>query len=208
MQQKARRTHATPLSDDELILLDVIFYGFAPLRMLRKAVFADQWNYCSHNLDDDQLCETLDRLCQTGILASDSDVGPDGACLYYGLTSHGGALWEAERTPIWGRYLIDAECGCLSSGRRLLSICALSASIRDDYLQVGRDMALWSGDIARARRWQIANHVLIPWRSFPQIHVAVATLDDREDECMNTNWIHYEAKRTWWRDVMELQKFL
>jgi hypothetical protein len=203
MQHDLRRTHATSLSDDELIILDVMFDCRPPLRLLRRSVFRNQWNLCSHNLDDEQLRDTIDRFCEAGILASESAARGEGTCLYYGLTPHGGELWEAERTPIWDRYATERYGGD-ASGRETVSICALSANIRDDFWQIGSEARMWGSDVGRVRFWEISRHVLIPWKNFPRIHVAVAQIR----QCYDCDWPLYNARRTWWRDVEELEKFL
>ncbi|MEX0702609.1 MAG: hypothetical protein WD069_10985 [Planctomycetales bacterium] len=68
MRQPPRRTNATTLTDDELLLLDVLFDGGAPSRLLRRESFAVQWNRESHDLDDDRLRETLQRFVDSGRL--------------------------------------------------------------------------------------------------------------------------------------------
>jgi hypothetical protein len=203
MQRDLRRTHATVLSDDELILLDVMFDCRPPLRLLRRSVFRNQWNLCSHNLDDEQLRKTIDRFCEAGILVSESSSWGEEICLYYGLTPHGGELWEAERTPIWDRYATE-RYGGYSSGRETVTIRALSASIRDDFWRVGNDARMWDSDGGRVRFWEISRHVLIYWKNFATIYVAVAHIRD----CYGCDWSLYNARRTWWRNVEELQKFL
>jgi hypothetical protein len=205
MQHNLKRTHATSLSDDELILLDVIFDGPAPLRMLRQSMFWDYWNRQPHNLDDHQLRDTLDLFCEARILVSELFTWRNETRPCYGLTPHGGELWESERTPVWDRYATDRYlCGPESSGRQTMSICALSANIRDDFWQIGGKTGMWSSDVGRVRFWQISRHVLIPWKSFPRIFVAIAKIR----ECHECDWALYETRRTWWRTVEELQKFL
>ena len=206
MQNDLRRTHVTPLSDDELILLNVMFDCAVPLRMLQQSVFTDHWNRPSHKLNDDQLCDTMNRFCEANSLASEPDTWRDETCLYYSFTPHGGELWEAERTPVWDRYAMDQYGGRTdSSGRQTLLIRALSATIRDDLWRISGEVGMWSSDIGRVRFWQISRHVLIPWKTFPRIYVAVGKI---RDECRRCDLSLYESRRTWWRDVEELQKFL
>jgi hypothetical protein len=206
MPCKLRRTGVTSLSDDELILLDVLFGGFAPLRLLRRSTFVDQWACPSHSLGDEELADTVNRFCETGILASEPF--PSEANVHhisFGPTAHGGALWEAERTPIWDRYACESYGGRTdSAGRDTVRIYALSASVRDDCWRIGGEVGMWSSDVRRVRFVQIPKYPLIHWKEFPQTYVAVGKIRDRLD----CDWSAYDARRTWWRDVEELQKFL
>lgn len=204
MRCNLKRTHATSLTDDELIFLDVMFDGAAPFRMLRQSMFMDYWNSDPHSLDDCQLRDTIDRFCEGGVLEPD----PFGYQnqTYYGLTRHGGALWESERTPVWKRYVLNSY-RAMPSGKQMVSILAVSADVRDDYWCTGCDLGMWSSNIARVRFWRIANHTLIPWKRFPHIYVAVAIVNQDQEE-PNTAWMLYEARRTWWQNVSELQKFI
>jgi hypothetical protein len=52
------------------------------------------------------------------------------------------------------------------------------------------------------RYWQIRNHRLIPWRDFSAIHVIVAR--GAFDDIAETDWAAYEADRTWWGTIEEL----
>jgi hypothetical protein len=145
----------------------------------------------------------MNRFCGANILAPEPDAWRDGVCLYYSLTPHGGKLWEAERTPIWDRYATE-RYGEDASGRQTVSICALSANIRDDFWRIGNEARMWGNDVGRVRFWAISRHVLIPWKNFPRIYVAVALIR----WCCDCDWSIYESRRTWWRNVEELQKFL
>jgi hypothetical protein len=185
-----------------------LFDKSAPFRLLRKSVFAHQWNYRPHNLDDNQLRDAIDRFCDAGMLVSERLPWPDNETeLFYRLTRQGGQLWEAERTPLWDRYAVDQYCRGPCHEQHI-SVCALSAGVLEDFLRIGGDPGMWSGEIARVRRWCITNHVLIPWKSFPNICAAIVVLGDDK----HSNWLHrwatYVSGRTWWCNVEELQRFL
>jgi hypothetical protein len=66
-----RRTNATSLSNDELILLDVMFWGGASYRLLRRSIFRDQWNCSPHNLDDPELKQVLKQLVRSDVLRAE-----------------------------------------------------------------------------------------------------------------------------------------
>jgi len=69
MEKKVSRTFATSLTDDEIILLDVMFSGGAPFRLLRRENLNSQWNRRSHNLTDEQLRDTLQRFVKSGVMS-------------------------------------------------------------------------------------------------------------------------------------------
>jgi hypothetical protein len=207
MQRDLRRTGVTDLTDDELLLFDVLFDKSAPFRLLRKSVFGDQWNCRSHNLDDDQLRDAIDRFCAAGVLESELIPWPDNETqLSYRLTPQGGQLWETERAPVWDRYAVDQYCRGACDEQHI-SVCALSAGVLEDFLRVGGDPGMWSGEIVRVRRWRITNHMLIPWKSFPQIYAATVVLSDKERSDGPNRWRLYATRRTWWRNTDELQRW-
>jgi hypothetical protein len=201
MRIHPKRTYATDLTEDELTLLDVLFDGGASFHLLRRSDFSEQWNHLSHGLDDGELQTTLDRLCGNQILELvDARNRP-----YYRLTRTGGELWEQERTPVWERYATE-RYGNTTSDTPTVSVCAVSPHIRDEFWSIGSRIAMWA-PASRVRFGRITNHVLIPWKVFPSVYIAVAHLTG---DGWSVGWSESEFNRlrTWWRSVLELQKFV
>ena len=98
------RTNKTSLTNNQLLILDVIFDGGAKPSMLRQRYFAEQWHAPSHSLSDEQVNSTIKQWLIDGVLEVHS--GEDGR--YVTMTQAGGDMWAAERCPIWDRY-----CTCL-----------------------------------------------------------------------------------------------
>lgn len=198
---KPLRTHATSLTDDELILLDVLFsHHGTSYRLLRQRDFVAQWNCQSHALNDDQLAETLNRMVNVGWLET-WEHGNRGCC--YRMIPAGGRQWELERAPEWDRYAID-RYGETRSGEPLVTIAATTAERRDDFWRIGCEVGMLAHSLGRVRRATIRNHALIPWKTFPAIYVLVARLDDW---AVSSDWRALEERRTWWRCVRENEKF-
>jgi hypothetical protein len=193
MEQSLSRTYATTLTDDELILLDVMFDGGAPFRLLRRNVFQDQWNCHSHNLSDEQLRETLKRLVESGLLKTERR----DRRTYFQLTPDGGQKWETERLPVWHRYATD-KYGETPLGKPFVTITARSSQSRDDFWRIGCEVGFFAYTNGRIKTSMIKNHVLIPWKTFPSLYVLVAVLDDW---FASTDWRAFDARRTWWRVV-------
>ena len=206
------RSHATSLSDDELLILDVMFRHGVTITMLRRCNFVSQFAAESHSLDDDALQDTLQRLVQNDVIER-SDDQSCGHC-YYDMTRRGGELWSAERCPIWERYCTDSYPMNIR-GRTLVTVKAVSAEIRDDFLRI------WPENSARCRHALIRDVGLIHWYPFEQLHVGFAAYS--EDRCPERpsheelelwqekrlhHWRRVEEERTWWRSVAELQKFI
>jgi hypothetical protein len=204
------RTGATDLSQDNLLLLDVLFDGGAPIRLLRREGFVEQWMSCPHNLDDSQLRAELRAMCDHGLLCPDANSRGE-QCVV--MTEHGGDLWSQERCPAWDRYLIDCYRETIQ-GVPYVSIKATSAAIAYDMLRFGGPCGNWILDGVRVRKFKIRNHHLIPWRSFPHLYVLVAMNYAESDSYFSdptTYRQHLDGlaqQRTWWRSVRELQKFL
>ena len=154
------RTNKTWLTDDQLILLDVLFDGAAAFRLLRGKAFRGQWNLgYSHTLDDDQLQCNLRWLCEHGVL--DEERFRDETV--FRMTAAGGAFWSQERCPVWKRYCTQQHYTTTLRNRTMITVLAVSAQVRDDFL------ALWPLNPARRRTATIADHGLIEWHPFGQL---------------------------------------
>ena len=209
------RTNSTWLDDGQLILLDVMFDGGAPFRLLRDKVFRPQWNLAySHGLDDGQLESAS---CQGFAQASvawqqESNTATIKWFLLAGTTLAGSALVCAERCPVWERYCYDRyRYPAAPRERTLMSVVAVSPNVRDHFLD------LWPPRQARRRTAVIRNHRLIRWHPFEQLFVGLATYDERElmnaegnawDEWRRWQRAKLQEERSWWRRVPELQRFV
>jgi hypothetical protein len=207
MQKLPFRTNNTDLSQNELLLLDILFRGAAQLRSLRREHFRATWNWHGHNLDDAELNLTIGRLCGRGIL----DTERAGDTTYVRLTQNGGRFWSLERCPVWERYATEGYDETIS-GKPFVTVIATSASIRDDFLALGGPGGTWRLNNSRVRRFEIRRHALIPWHPFSRLFVAVVmNLDDDRSiapAAYRQHLLAHEQRRTWWRSVFELQKFL
>jgi hypothetical protein len=193
------RTLETDLTDDELILFDIMFDGGTSFRLLRREGFEQQWNRRSHNLTDAELLETLEKLVKLDYLRTESDQGVE----YFKLTSIGGYVWERERVPAWDRYATD-RYGQTKSGRPVVKILATTQQSRDDFWQIGREVGFFAYANGRTKQAVIRNHRLIPWKSFSSLYVWIAVLDGWHSL---TDWGAFENRRTWWRSPEENEKF-
>ncbi len=103
-----KRTYATSLTDDELILFDVMFWRDVAFSQLRLENFGEVFNYPdehSHHYPAEKLWRVLDTLIARGLLHAHIGHSIIGRRTYYGLTSAGGRLWELERQPDWMRFV-------------------------------------------------------------------------------------------------------
>lgn len=206
------RTHRTSLTDDELILLDVLFTWRISFVHLRRVNFAVQFNRASHDLDDAQLRETLKRFCQEGILITeppDAHLGMKDYGEWFEITRRGGELWESERAPVWERF-VSGRYSSLSNGKEMISFCGPSARICEDFLRAYWDYGVWKWRLRRVRLFQITNHELLPWKSFPTLYVAVGAPGAAVpiEEGLRRAWSLVESRRSAWSNVEELQKFV
>lgn len=210
MRKLPLRTGATDLSQDELFLLDALFDGGAPICLLRRECFGTHWLSHPHDLDDSQLYAKLHAMCVQGLLKTVATSLGDGIV----MTELGGELWSRERCPVWDRYLIDGYREIVS-GKPSVSIVATTMAIADDMLRLGGPCGDWTLDTARVRRFKIRNHQLIPWRSFTDLYVLIAvnyvessSFDFPDPAAYRQRLGECDQRRTWWRSVRELQKFL
>jgi hypothetical protein len=204
------RTNRTWLTDDQLILLDVLFDVAVSFKRLRAEDFGERWNVrYSHQLDDAQLQCALRWLCEHGVLEIERDA--DGTA-FHRMTAAGGALWSEERCPVWERYCTE-RYKTTSRGRTLMTVTAVSAEVRDHFL------SLWSPNHGRRRAVTISDGGLIRWHSFGQLFVGVTTYEGKnpweatwetpqEFAAWRERQAKIECERTWWRCVSELQRFV
>jgi hypothetical protein len=208
MQKLPFRTNTTWLSDDDLILLDVLFDCGVMFRHLRRDNFQLQWNLgYAHSLDDDQLRCRLRWLIDHCVLDTDRHENRN----YFRMTANGGQLWSQERCPIWDRFCTERYKITLRN-RTMMSVVAVSPQIRDDFLR------LWPMYPARLRTATIADYGLVPWLPFPELHVGIATYDEQSEWTPEEYAVYldgsreYQAvlqrERSWWRFVSELQRFI
>lgn len=194
------RTGTTSLTDDELVLLDVLFGTWAcPAKLLRRRSFLPQWNFgYSHDLDDRQLRATLTELWNRGLLRPELDEKD----VYFAMTPTGGELWSQERLPVWERYY-DTRFRSTQGGRTMMSVLAVSGEVRDRFLE------LCPIESAKRRRRQSRDVQILSWRSFPSIHLGVASYPETDESpATREYWVRIERERIGWRNVKELQRFL
>jgi hypothetical protein len=209
MRERPYRTGVTWLTDDQLILLDALFDLRAGFGLLRRDSFEVQWNFgYAHALDDAALACNLRWLCEHGALAAEGD--GDRAC--YQMTHSGGELWSRERCPVWERFCVD-RYRTTPRGRTLLSVMATAPGVRDDFLK------LWPEATPLRRRTAVfADHQLIEWRPPGRVYVGLATYEEPHQwtsaeyfvwaELQRERRARLERERSWWRNVLELQRFL
>ena len=207
MPSNLYRTNTTSLTDDQLLILDVIFDGGAKPSMLRQRYFVEQWNAPSHSLSDDQLELTIKQWLSDGVLEARTSTHGR----YIALTPIGGELWASERCPIWDRYCCESYPAFIH-GRTIMSVKCVSASVRDDFLR------LWPEYPARRKTAKVADNGLIQWRDFGTLHVGLASYTEPTEWTLEeyNEWLpkrlaymeRVETERSWWRSVDELQKFV
>jgi hypothetical protein len=209
MRERPYRTGATWLSDDQLILLDVLFDLGARFGLLRRDVFEMQWNLgYAHSLEDTALVCNLRWLCEHGVLVAEGD--GDRVC--YRMTPAGGDLWSRERLPVWERY-IHASYRTTSKGRWLMSVVAASPAVRDLTLEL-----LPESPPLRRRIAVLAEYTLVAWRPPTPVYVGLATYEQRLQwnlaehlvwaEQQRKRQARLERERSWWHNVTELQRFI
>jgi hypothetical protein len=202
-----KRTYATSLTDDELILLDCLFNCNAPPGFLRREGFVEMWNFTPHNLNDDELRETIKRFVSSGMLETERDERGSYLC----MTETGGREWEAERLPVWHRFASDGSA-LLESGKKRYTILAMTSQTRDEYWEIGRDIGYFPSTCVAVERTVLQNKRLIPWKPATEIYVLEAELDGEEVQGFewkhwDIDWAKYEERRAWWRRGRENEKF-
>ncbi len=212
MKEKIKRTNKTELSDDELIIFDVLFDCNAPVNALKKGEeFSWHFNYPSHDLDEGELKDTIERFVSNGLMRLKLTVFPKNNQIvsFVGLTEKGGKLWEKERLPIWEKYVFDSSSDC--KGFWELSIFSLTLEAARDFLVIAQECKLYElmdpNDLKISELKGKDAEDLIPWKIFDKLYEIKSRLSERigTENSPETDWEHYQLKSMWWRDVEELQ---
>jgi hypothetical protein len=162
------------MDEAEFWLLDVVVTGRIQLDWLLWEDLEEALNRPGHGLDPDALLDTVDRLLRGGFIdaeglrrtgdradlgrsphRSDIEAALHGVMpgIYYGMTSRGGARWEAVAKPDWSRFL-DESAG---TDPDEVEVCGLDRDRVATHLRRHTLFAVVPGD----ERWD----TLIPWRA-------------------------------------------
>jgi len=207
LRQPPRRTGATDLTDDELLLFDALFSCPWPMFALRRLEYGFHLNVgYSHNLDDDGLLAGIEALVERGLMATDFRDPCEGRNLRYcALTAAGGEQWECERRPDWSKFCSD------SYPEGHVEIDAYCTATAEAYMHAIEQCHDESLDIARAvfRRFETGGRSrpwpLISWRaSALDYTLVVPVIESKVLQPHEKKREDYEARRWWWRTISEL----
>lgn len=201
-----KRTYKTNLTDEELLILDVLFDENDTFEALVKENYGSWHNLpYSHHLETGALQDLIDKLLGNEIIISHSS-GPDNR-IFYGLTEAGGKLWELERVPDWERYCIDSSAPD-ENEHWVLQVESSSITTARAFLDCASDCRLYRFHQDDIRIITLKNEKIstIDWRMFPTV-CSISVPTDPLPNGNVTDWNEYESRRTWWRDLRELAKF-
>lgn len=195
------RSHATNLSDDDLILLDAMFDKRRSLQQLRAVNFGEAINFPPeyiHQLDDYDLRDAMGGLVARGWV--DIERGESRGRSMYGLTTAGGELWERERQPDWDRYVRSSSwCERIEGlDQWLAEVMSPSVEIAAAFYACDREVK-----IHKAGLTILDDYPLLYWKTFPTVYQILAPYSPLMD-WPSVDWEVYEQNRVWWRDLMEL----
>jgi hypothetical protein len=195
------RTHATDLSDDELLLFDFMFDCKTPAHYLMAKAYPDHLNTpYTHGLSDAELEAALDALVACGLVVrSTSCVG---AGWVFGLSPEGGGMWERERRPDWSLYVRDSA-EFTDQETECVSIVSPSQQTVRQFLTAASDCGLWT-PLDEPREDWTTDTDLVPWKELGLLaRVRFAAAAERP---LTPDWKSYEARRTWWSSISELHR--
>jgi len=204
MKNRPYRTGRTWLSDDQLVLLDVMFDCGVCIEALRRDTFQQDFNLqYGHGLDDAALTCNLRWLCEHGVLSTERR-------RVFHMTPAGGKLWSEERCPVWERYC-DISNRPTHRDRKLMRVLAQTASVRDHALTL-------LAPRRAHRRVTVVDAALPPWRARAQFHVGIALYEEprRWTPAEYHVWAAekqerqavLEREQSWWSNVWGLQRFI
>ncbi len=212
MGKKFKRTNQTDLTDDELILFDVLFDSVVPINALKSGEeFLSEFNCPGHDLDAAELKAAIEKFVGIGVMRLNSIPVPKTGqrVASVGLTEKGGLLWERERAPIWEKYVSD--CSSDETGFWELSVYSPSLEIAREFVEASHECHLYElknpGDLKILGIDDKKRGNLIPWKTFDKLYKISSRLSDamHTENSPPTDWETYREKMKWWRNVEELQ---
>jgi hypothetical protein len=209
--QTPRRTYATELSDDELLLLDFLFDKSLSFHHLRRDDYSLHMNcQYSHGLTDQELKGTLESLVDRGLVRSrigkvwQEISGTHNDSCIYSMSETGGRQWELERLADWDRFVVSSRPALPANIRGMIRIVCRSEQV--GRLCLGAMFA--SGLVSPIDRICVRtvwNARLLPWKTFDRVvTVRCKTSNGIFSQQDPVHWDVYNASRCWWRDVSEL----
>lgn len=204
MKRSPRRTFATNLSDDELILLDAMFAGSIEFEGLLPENFreATELDYV-HQFSHDELAQVVDAMEGRGVLELLRTVDDE---LRVGLSGAGGNLWELERTPDWRRYVIYFMATDFDTDGNEFWYAEVQSPAFDtaaEFLEAAIECGLFpEANLDLMETQEYLDENLVGWRSFEVVYFLRVPCGVVEADTP-VDWDLYEEKRTWWTDLME-----
>jgi hypothetical protein len=205
MAETSRRTGVTRLTDAELELLDQAVCRWGSRASYRAEIFSEQYNRPSHGLDDATLNETLDCFEKLGWITGRTYSSPwSETDRSVELTPTGGQLWESERLPDWGRYVMDTGGAWITNElrRHRASIFGYSPKSVRKFFEIGR-MCGFFGLTAGPIRTAAAVRKWIYWREPQTVYLLSSWIESWDSY---PDWERMESMRTWWRFPDEIGK--
>ncbi len=166
------RSGQTNLSEDELLILDILSKYEVSFRMLGQNGVNPCFGFKPHTMDKSTLAETIRKWLGKGIIRI-SEYSCESQI--FELTNLGGELWEAERKPVWERYCSE-HYGSSRKGRVSMTVQAVSRHICEDFLK------MWLPNEGRKKILTIRDKRFLYWKSFGTISVGLMSYEESLDK--------------------------
>lgn len=201
-----KRTNKTNLTDEELLILDVLFDAGDTFESLQKENYASWHNLpYSHHLEAGRLRDLINKLLHNGMLkAYTMDQSNK---VFYALTEAGGKQWEVERAPDWERYCMDSSKEDENSNW-IVFIESPSSTTAKAFVDWVMSCHFYEFKQEEMKTITLIDEKLstVYWRTFPTV-CSISAATYASPEINKVDWAEYESKRTWWRSLTELAKF-
>lgn len=208
MNEPPNRTGITNLTDDELILFDLLFDGYHSDSALSAGVYSDYLNVAyTHAYSDAELPDVLDCLeARQWIWKKVIDFKGNTRTLFT-LSDMGRELWELERNPDWRSYVVTSqrELGPRALGSQMIFCMDETIGRRcGGALFASGLVTPLSGMLVR----KLGSRRLIPSKSFDGVFaIRFRTKDRLQTIPRNVDWKVYSDSRCWWRGIKEMRHF-
>jgi hypothetical protein len=195
------RTGTTDLTDSELQVMDCLFDSPYPASALYRSDYRETFNSpCPHSLSNDDVDFTLSSLRKRGLLEETRYDRYDGSSgVRYGLSSHGGKLWEIERAPPWDLYCNHLRSIPEKDELYEVDVLAFSPQKGEEYFAALIDGGEFSDVTPEHPVWGDVEGAIFRWKRDPPL------LRARFSARIGPGPYSFRSLNRWWHSLTQLR---
>lgn len=209
-----KRTYKTDLSDDELLIFDVLFDSKVEVNALIGGEdFETNFNCPSHELEIIDLGRAINNFVKNGLvrLYLAERINGKTFSTYVELTEDGGGFWEKERRPDWDKFVADLSSD--EKGFWEVRVFSSTVDTAKKFIMTAHACGLYElEDVNSLMVHKVAlseRVAIVPWKKFENAYWVTSKISRKSNDSgkREIDWELYREKIDWWRSVEELMEY-